>query len=228
MHMCIPSNNYLGITHLCRVLPPFGNLPDIHKCNSHLYQCTLHSQAPHTSLASQCTHQYLYGYVHFSLLSSVPEISSPWSKNRDKNPRMRNMSPPKVCACVDSRRDFRTMDLKFLVHLTHLCRALPPSHSLPDIHMCNYHLCQCTLHSFHTSPAPQCTRQYLCGHTFTLLSEIITLSHLCRVLPPFHSLPDIHKCSSHLYQCTLHSQAPHTSLASQCTHQYLHVWACTL
>ena len=42
-------------------------------------------------------------------------------QNRDENPRMRKIfnskSPPKVRACADSRRDFRTTDLKFPVHM---------------------------------------------------------------------------------------------------------------
>ena len=40
-------------------------------------------------------------------------------QNRDENPRMRKIfnskSPPKVRACADSRRDFRTTDLKSTV-----------------------------------------------------------------------------------------------------------------
>ena len=46
-------------------------------------------------------------------------------QNRDENPRMRKIfnskSPPKVRACADSRRDFRTTDLKFPVVV---CRAV--------------------------------------------------------------------------------------------------------
>ena len=105
-----PFPNTISYLH-ARVAPPIdwersqdqtsqNRKPRCHGVSKHNEKISLTCQCPHACLGKTPVH------VTGDFKSIV--------QNRDENPRMRKIfnskSPPKVRACADSRRDFRTTD----------------------------------------------------------------------------------------------------------------------